>query len=325
MNLDSELVRSFDDLISHASHVLVGTHLNPDGDALGCALAMSHFLRGRGIENEVVCHHPPPKNLRFLPGVDRVRQVPKREEHELGIILDLDSVDRLGSTEPFFAHCNRTVVIDHHVPHEAPGDLRIVDVTAPATAVILTRLFLALGATIDPDMATCLLTGIVTDTGSFRFRNTTAEALGLSAMLLERGGNINLVSEEIFQRKPLSSTRLFGHMLETMRLYEGNRIAIGVIRYEDFERAGAIDEETEGFVNEMLSIDTVQIAAILRQPSMNRVRCSLRSRDELDIATVARDFGGGGHRNAAGCNFDPPLEEAEEMLLERLKICLESS
>ena len=325
MNLDSELVRSFDDLVSHSTHVLIGTHLNPDGDALGCALAMSFFLRGRGIDSEVICHHAPPKNLRFLPGVERIRQVPKLEEHELGIILDLDSVDRLGSAEPYFAHCQKTVVIDHHVPHEAPGDLRIVDVSAPATAVILTRLFLALGATIDADMATCLLTGIVTDTGSFRFRNTTAEALSLSAMLLEKGGNINLVSEEIFQRKPLSSTRLFGHLLETMRLHADNRIAIGVIGIEDFERAGATDEETEGFVSEMLSIDTVQIAAILRQPNPNRVRCSLRSREKYDISAVARDFGGGGHRNAAGCNFDPPMDAAEATLLSRLKACLESS
>lgn len=308
-----------------SSAVLIGTHLNPDGDALGSALAMSLYLDQLKIENELLCHHSPPRNLQFLPGISRVRQVPREEKFELGVILDLDSTDRLGSTEPFFQMCPRLVVIDHHVPHEAPGDLRIVDTSAPATALILTRLLIELGAKITPEMATCLLTGIITDTGSFRFRNTTPEALSLSAHLLECGGDINLICEEVFQRKPLASAKLLGHCLDNMCLAESNKIAWSKLSHADFEFAGAKDEDTEGFVNELLFIDTVQIAAILREPKPGKIRCSLRSRGDYDVAAVTRSFGGGGHKNAAGCTFDASLEEAEAMLVAKMKQCLASS
>lgn len=319
----AEIVAEFKREVGAASSVLIGTHLNPDGDALGSALAMSAYLDGIGIQNEVICHHSAPRNLQFLPGVNRVRQEPTQEKFDLGIVLDLDSLDRLGNTEPFFAGCRRIIVIDHHVPHEAPGDLRIVDTHAPATAVILTRLLNQLGVEITPDMATCLLTGIVTDTGSFRFRNTTAEALSLSAGLLEHGGDIATVAEEIFQRKPLSSARLLGVALANMRMDCKDQLAWSALQFRDFEIANAKDEDTEGFVNELLSIETVQIAALLREAKPGRTRCSLRSRAGHDVAAVARVFGGGGHRNAAGCTFDCGPAEASELLVEEMRKCLE--
>jgi phosphoesterase RecJ-like protein len=319
-----ELTRAFTQQLINAKSVLIGTHLNPDGDALGSALALSFYLDQIGLPNEVLCHHAPPRNLLFLPGVDRIRQTPEMERHDLGILLDLDSTERLGNTAPFFARCAQIVVIDHHVPHESPGDLRIVDTSAPATAVILGRLLEDLKADITPDIATCLLTGVVTDTGSFRFRNTTPEALSRAAGFLENGGNITLVSEEVFQRKPMAAVRLLGHMLEAMKLTCHERIAWSVLTYEDFERTQARDEDTEGFVNELLFIDSVQIAGILREVKPGVVRCSLRSRGDLDVAQVARSFGGGGHRNAAGCTIDMPPEQAEEVLVRRLRDCLES-
>lgn len=305
--------------------MLIGTHLNPDGDALGSAIAMSLYLDSLKIDSEIVCHHEPPRNLRFLPHVNRVQAEPSEEKYDLGIILDLDSLERLGRTEPYFACCQRLVVIDHHLPHAAPGDIRIVDTSASATALILTQLLVELKAKITPDMATCLLTGIVTDTGSFRFRNTTPEALSMSAYLLECGGNLNQVSEEVFQNKTLSSVKLLGHTLEVMRMASDNQIAWSALSAHDFEVTQAKDEDTEGFVNEMLSITSVQIAALLREPKPGRIRCSLRSRGSFDVAEVARYFGGGGHRNAAGCTLDMPLEEAEARLVERLKACLASS
>jgi len=319
-----EHVEAFRREISGATSVLIGTHLNPDGDALGSALGVAYYLAQEGIPHEIVCHHQPPFNLQFLPGVGKVRQAPAAK-HDLGIIVDLDSLDRLGNMAPHFADLPRLVVIDHHVPHEAPGDVRIVDTSAPATAVILVRLFEALGVEFTPEMATCLLTGVVTDTGSFRFRNTTAESLSAAARLVESGGNINLVSEEVFQRKPLSSARLLGYLLERMKLELDDRLCYGVLDFQDFLATQADDVDTEGFVNELLSIRTVEIAAIFREPKPGRVRVSLRSRGDHDVAAVAREVGGGGHRNAAGCSFEAEIEEALELLLPRLRACLASS
>lgn len=324
VTLAPELVEAFRREISGATSVLIGTHLNPDGDALGCAMAVAYYLAHGGIPYEVVCHHAPPVNLQFIPGVGRVKQLPSRE-HDLGIVVDLDSLERLGSLAPHFAKLPRLIVIDHHVPHDAPGDVRIVDTHAPATAVILARLFCTLGVKVTPEMATCLLTGIVTDTGSFRFRNTTAEALSVSAKLVEAGGNINLISEEVFQRKPLSSARLLGYLLERMSLEMDDRLCYGVLDFQDFLKTGADDVDTEGFVNELLSIRTVEIAAIFREPKPGRIRVSLRSRGDFDVAAVAREIGGGGHRNAAGCSFEAEIEEALELVLPRLRACLASS
>jgi phosphoesterase RecJ-like protein len=324
MRVSQELAAAFQAEMSKAKTVLIGTHLNPDGDALGCALAFKLYVDSLGIQNEVLCHHGAPRNLQFLPKVGEVHQEPLLEEYDLGVVLDLDAMERLGRMEPFFGRCKRLVVIDHHIPHDAPGDLRIVNSDAPATAVILTRLFQAIGAEITSDMATCLLTGIVTDTGSFRFRNTTPDALSISAFLLEQGGDLNQISEEVFQSKPLSSAKLLGNVLNTMKLACDDRLAWSSLSYEDFTRTGAKDEDTEGFVNEMLFITSVQIAILLREPKPGRVRVSIRSRGNYDVAEAARDFGGGGHKNAAGCVFDLPLKEVEEVLVRRLKLCLES-
>lgn len=325
MSIATEVALAFRREVENASTVLIGTHLNPDGDALGSALAVSLYLDELGIENEVVCHHPTPANLQYLPAAKRIRQEPKEPKHDLGIILDLDSTERLGSTAPYFERCARLIVVDHHVPHEAPGDLRIIDTGAAATALILTRLFLELGATITPDMATCLLTGIVTDTGSFRFRNTSPESLHLSAQLIEKGGDINRVSEEIFQRKTLGSARLLGKLLDQLVLECDGRLCWSALRLTDFETVGATDEDTEGFVNELLFIDTVQISAVFREPKPHKIRVSLRSRGDYDVAAVAREFGGGGHKNAAGCSFDLYLDEVVHLLVPRLRQCLGSS
>jgi phosphoesterase RecJ-like protein len=322
---DQQLARKFQQELSGASSVLIGTHLNPDGDALGSALAVSHYLTDQGIRNEVLCHHKPPANLEFLPGSSKIRQTPSRNDADLAVVVDLDSLERLGSTGQYFTKIPRMVVVDHHVPHEAPGDLRIVDTDAPATALILTRLLNAMEGEISPEIATCLLTGIVTDTGSFRFRNTTPESLALSAKLIELGGNINLVSEEIFQRKPLASARLLGYLLERMIMECDDRLCYGTLDYTDFATTKAQDEDTEGFVNELLSISTVQIAALFREPKPGRVRVSLRSRGDYDVAAVARQVGGGGHRNAAGCSFEANLAEALELIVPRMRQCLESS
>src|SRR4051812_38951529 len=112
-----EIAAQFQQELKAASSVLIGTHLNPDGDALGSALAMSHYLDSLKVQNEVICHHLAPKNLRFLPGVNRVRNEPSQEKYDLGIVLDLDSMERLGNTEQYFTGCSRIIVIDHHVPH----------------------------------------------------------------------------------------------------------------------------------------------------------------------------------------------------------------
>lgn len=325
MRIDTDLIAAFEAQLGSAHRILIGTHLNPDGDALGSALGLAEFLEQRGKHVEVLCHHKAPRNLQWLPNVNRVQQQPKGSDYDLGVIVDLDSIERLGDVGRFFENLPSLTVIDHHVPHQAPGDVRIIDVTAAATALILTHLVLQMGGTLSEAMSTCFYTGIVTDTGSFRFRNTSPDALSTSAILLENGADLETVSQRVFQSKQLSSARLLGHALETMKLDMDERLAWSCLSYRDFQWAKATDEDTEGFVNELLSIDTVQVAAILREAKPGKIRCSIRSRAGYDVAAVAREFGGGGHKNAAGCTFDTDLTDAEDQVVEGMRRCLESS
>lgn len=310
-----------------AGSVIVGSHVNPDGDALGSVLAFSFALDQLGVEHQVLMHHDPPRNLEFLPGLERVGRECRWETPDLAVILDLEAKSRLGeSVLGAFESAKRVVVIDHHVPHESPGDLRIVSVKSPATAAILCDLFLAAPEVeITPDMATCLLTGIVTDTGSFRFPNTTSHSMHVSASLLEAGADLRTIIEQVYMTKTFPSVKLFGRFLADMRTAENGQIVWSTISYDQFEQAGATDEDTEGFVNELLAIDGVQLAMVLREKAPGVIRGSLRSRGEYDVAAAARPFGGGGHAKAAGVSFDGDLAAAETLMVEALKQCLASS
>ncbi|RYG65929.1 hypothetical protein EON77_17980, partial [bacterium] len=279
--VDPATFRALKERLLSARRVLIGTHLNPDGDALGSALAFSLWLDGLGVSNEVLDHHDAPRNLRFLPGIDRIRTTPS-EPADFGVVLDLDATHRLGSTQPYF-DAIPFALIDHHIPHESPGEIRIVHTDAAATALIVARMLSENGETITAEMATCLYTGIVTDTGSFRFRNTSSEALSTAAMLLERGADFVTVSEHVFQSRRLSSARLLGRLLDGMSLEEEGRLAWGSVSTEDFAAAEAGDDDTEGFVNELLAIDTVQVAALLREVRPGVVRGSIRSRGTVDV------------------------------------------
>lgn len=304
---------------------MVGTHMSPDGDALGSAIAFSLWLDQIGLENEVLCQDAPPSNLNWLPHVDRVRQEPIGGPFDVGVIIDLEAMSRLGRAAPYFEGLPQLVTIDHHIPVESPGDLRIVSTKSPATAAILCDLFFDSDVEVTPEMATCLATGIVTDTGSFRYANTTAHSLHLVARLLDAGVNLAEISEAVYMSRRLPAARLTGHVLSNMRLECGGRLAWVVVPNEIFELYGAADQDTEGLANELLSVETVQVAAVLREHKPGKIRGSLRSRSHFDVAGVAREFGGGGHKNAAGVSFDGDIDKAERQLVEALKLCLDSS
>jgi phosphoesterase RecJ-like protein len=319
------LLPAFLQEVRAATLALIGTHVNPDGDALGSALAMSLVLDQLGVESEVLCADPPPYYLRFLPGVDRIKHAPERTGHDLAIIVDLEARSRLGKVGTFFDACPRAIVIDHHIPVEEPGDLRIVSPESPATCSIILDMVRDSEIDVTPAMAECLLTGILTDTGNFRFPNTDAHSLHSAGYLLERGANLTRVTREVYMQKELPAIVLTAHAVMRMNVASDGRLAWTTLPLTLFLEIGAEEGYTEGIVNELLSIKGVEVAAVLREGKPGKIRGSLRSIGEIDVAAVARQFGGGGHMNAAGVSFDGSLEEAEETLVAALKSCLASS
>lgn len=311
-------------MVREAKFTIIGTHVNPDGDAIGAAVAVSHALDQLGAPHAILCQHEAPHYLKFLPGADRVKtELDPAIEPDLAIICDLDALDRLGKVRPRFESVDKTIVIDHHIPIESPGDMRIISVRAPAACAILTDLFLDSEVQITPEMANCLLAGILTDTGSFRYPNTTAHSLQLAAQLLEAGASISHVSEEVYMRKSLPAVRILGRAIERAKITPDGKVTWVTLPNEVFAELEATDQDSEGIVNEMLAIRTVEVAAILRETTPGKIRGSLRSRSHIDVAQVAREFGGGGHRNAAGVSFDGSLQEAEIRLVEALRRCVE--
>lgn len=312
------------EMLRRARHVHIGTHINPDGDALGSALAFSMALDQLGVSHEILCNNPAPTYLQFLPQVERIKQTYDREP-DLAVALDLEDLDRLGRVKETFQTAPLLVIIDHHIPHQRVGDLRIIDQEAPATCAILCDLFFDTTVDVTSEMADCLLTGLLTDTGSFRFPNTTPHCLHLGARLLEKGARLAKISEEVYLTKAEAAVRLLGEAIHRIRMSQDKRIGWAILPAKLYDDLNAKDEHTEGIVNEILSISTVQAAALVKETRPGRYKASLRSRGDVDVAAVAQSLGGGGHKNAAGLTLEGSESEVERTIVQALTKCLASS
>ncbi|MDW8051937.1 MAG: bifunctional oligoribonuclease/PAP phosphatase NrnA [Armatimonadota bacterium] len=314
-------------LICEAESILIVPHLHPDGDALGSALGLYHALNALGKPLVVVvCHDPVPELYRFLPDWDKIYvDHPPYSHYDLAIVVDQSQLSRAGRHEALARAARKRLQIDHHVPMERFAEVRVVDTEAAATAELVYRLLRAMRAPITPEVATCLLTGIVTDTFSFKFPNTTPRTLRIAAALQEAGANLSYISEQVFETRSFSAVKLLGLALSTLQRTPDGKIAWVTIPRSAFEAAQAREEETEGIVNFVRSIRGVEVAMILRESSNGKVRASLRSRGKVNVAKLAQQFDGGGHENAAGCSLNMSLAEAEQILVREAQRWMESS
>lgn len=315
------------DLIQQAESIVLIPHLNPDGDALGSVLGLYHALKSNHKTHlKAVSHDPVPEIYRFLPDWQAIDSDPQPiTTFDLAIVCDMSQLTRAGKQADLARTARKILQIDHHVPQETFADERLVDTKAAATAEIVYRLLRAMKQPIEAEVAQCLLTGIVTDTFSFKFPNTTPQSLRIAANLQARGANVSDINEQVFESRSFSSVKLLGLTLSTLKRSADGRIAWVLISRETFEKAGATEEETEGIVNYVRSIRGVDIAFMMREAQEKKIRVSLRSRGKVDVAAIARVFNGGGHENAAGCTLEMSLPHAEKRLLAEVMSWMESS
>lgn len=314
-------------LLHEAESFLIVPHLHPDGDALGSALGLYHALRAMGKPIvEVVSHDSVPEIYRFLPDWDKIHlEHPPHTTYDLAVVVDQSQLSRAGKHEPLVRAARKILQIDHHVPLEPFADVRIVDTCAAATAELVYRLLRSMRVPITPTVATCLLTGIVTDTFSFKFPNTTPRTLRIAAALQQAGADLSAISEQVFETRSYSAVKLLGLALSTLQRTSDGKIAWVVIPRRAFEEAQAHEEETEGIVNFVRSVRGVEIAMMLRESPTGKIRVSLRSRGKVNVAKLAQQFNGGGHENAAGCTLETTLAEAEMILVREAQRWMESS
>lgn len=295
---------------------LIGAHVNPDGDSLGCVCAMGIALERLGKEVMLVSPDGVPEMYSFLPHSAEIEsRVPSDVSFDVGVVLDCEDLSRLGPVEEAFKRCSTLIEIDHHPGRERDGMTQLVRPTAAAAGEIVLNLLRVAGMRIDDDIATCLLTAIITDTGSFRFSNVTPDTLRAAADLLECGASISEIAHHVYESRSASSIRLLGFALSSLKTTAGGRIAWASLSREQMAMCDASEAETEGLVNYVRSVRGARVGLLFRETPDGTTRVSLRSRDGSDISQVARLFGGGGHRMAAGCTIDRPLAEAEEIVI----------
>jgi phosphoesterase RecJ-like protein len=292
--------------IEQRNRFLLTSHARPDGDAIGSVLACEQILRAMGKQPAVVMHDPVPRIYQTLPFADRVLQSERiNGNFEAAIILECDSIQRtrLHGLEGHFL-----ISIDHHVSGRPFADVNWIDPYAIATAEMVYRLARTAGVRISAEMATCLYTALMTDTGSFMFKGTNEHTFALARELVLAGADPVQCARNIYFAHSTAKMRLLGAALTNLHR-EGCLAWIWVTR-DQMERSGAREEDCEGIVNYALSIQDVEVAAFFREMPDGRFRVSLRSKGALNVAQIAERFGGGGHECASGCSVDGPLASA---------------
>jgi phosphoesterase RecJ-like protein len=309
-------------MISTANKVFLIAHVDPDGDTIGSTLALAHALMSMGKDCSLACSDPVPVTLSFLPGVEWFG-TPHVTDHDLIIAVDVSDRGRLG---PAYGHVVEMDIpllnIDHHVTNTGFGTTNLVSTDAVATSEIIFDLFRDLDVPLDQTLATCLLTGIVTDTRSFSTSNTTPRALEVSSELLKAGASLIEVNENYYKSKSLGTLRLWGKILDEMQL-EG-RLVWSVNSLEMRERCQAGFSNGDGIVNLLASVREASAAIVFIEKEGQRVEISIRSRPGVDISSIAVYFGGGGHPQAAGAMLEGDLQQVIPRVLRKAQAVLDS-
>ncbi|NTU59715.1 MAG: bifunctional oligoribonuclease/PAP phosphatase NrnA [Deltaproteobacteria bacterium] len=305
-------------------HFLLLSHQNPDGDAIGSSLALAAGLLALGKTCEIVNVDGVPANLTWLPLAERVRISPEpRPQQDVVVLLDCGAASRTGVDEEVLRRARRVVNIDHHPGNANGGSVNLVDPTACATAELVWEVLEALPTTVGYNAAAAIYTAILTDTGSFRFSNANAKAFDIASRMVAKGVDPSLVAQMVYDQQPLGRIRLLSRVLETLELSPRDKAACVVVTREMFRETHTGSEDTEGFVNHPRSVFGVEVGFLLREETPTRHRVALRSKGRVDVSRIARDFGGGGHKNAAGATIDGTAREIKRTLFARVEDALD--
>lgn len=303
--------------LQRAPSVAVLAHVNPEGDAIGATLGASLALREGGKVTGAYNADPLPPGLASLPGAEELRrQVPIAGPYACYLVLDTGNLERTGGLLDGRPRDAVVINVDHHAGNTRFGDVNWVEPAASSAGEMVYRLLRAGGFPIGKAAATNLYAAVLTDTGSFQYGNTTPEALRAAADLVALGAAVEELAAGLYGNHDPREWRLLGEALATLDLCAGGRLGWMEVTQAALGRAGLGLEATEGFIDYVRTVAGVQIAILFKEVSPGEVRVSFRSRGRLDVAALARRFGGGGHRNAAGCTLAEPLAAARARVLE---------
>lgn len=304
--------------INKAESIVVLTHENPDGDAVGSALAMYSALKQMGKNPDVIIPELP-RIYNFLPYADEVKKETSIENYDLAIALDSATIKMLNGWANYFENAKVKITIDHHGTNTMYGDYNFVNPDAPACTQILITMLEYFGVEMTKEIGTCILTGIITDTGGFAYQSTTSETFEFASNLLKAGVNVSDVYRRVMNTKTKSNFELRKRAIERMEFFEDGKIAVTYTTKQDLIDVNAESGDHEGIVEEGRAIEGVEVAIYLRETDKG-FKASLRSNEYVNVSDVCLMFGGGGHVRAAGCMIDKPLEHAKERIINQVKM-----
>ncbi len=305
-------------VIREGERFLVCSHSRPDGDAVGSMLAMGILLEKMGKRSDLVSADRVQAAYRALPGAVDIRTAMRiHGPYDAAILLECDGVERtrLQGLEKFLL-----INIDHHATGLEFAHINWIDCHAACVGEMVYRLFLAAGIAVTPEVATCIYTTVLTDTGGFIYGGTRASTFGLARDLTVAGADPIRIAQQVYFSASMAKLLLLGAALRN--LHREGRVAWLWITREDMVRNCAIEEDCEGIANYALSIAEVEAAAFMRELPENRIRVSLRSKGRMNVAAIAERFDGGGHENASGCTLAGPLNRARTQILGKLRTAL---
>ena len=309
-------------VIEQNESFLISSHVRPDADALGSELGMRAILLAMGKKVSIVNASAPPANLQFMnpPGVvlklNETVTKATMPQHDVVIIVDTSAWQQLGSmADVIQASPAKRVVIDHHVSSDNLNALELKDVTSAATGELICEIAEYFGITFDSDVANWLYAAIATDTGWFRFPSTSARTMRIAARLMDLGAIPHYVYNLVHEQSSLARVRLGGRVLSRTQVEAEGRLAWIYADSKDMAETGAVPSDTEGLVNVCLTVGGAEAAFVAVELQTGQIKFSLRSRVPLDVAAVAEQFGGGGHKAAAGAFLNEPYDAAIEKIL----------
>ena len=308
-------------LIESKRRFAITSHIRPDGDSLGSSLGLFWLLRALDKEVEVIMRDEVPHAYAKLPGAETVRVTPRVDrQYDAVFVIECSDITRPGLID---LEKQLVVNIDHHSTTALFGDINWIDSTASAVGEMIYNLCKALGVRVTKEIAECVYTALITDTGSFHYSNTSERTFKVASELVRAGVKPAKVSQNVFANYPWSKIELMSGVLSTVRRDESGRVAWLIQTQEAQERAHATDEDGDGFVNYPMSCGDVEACAFFKETAPGVYRVSLRSKCDVNVARIAERFGGGGHRNAAGCTFKGTWEEAQSEVVGQLIYAVE--
>ena len=304
--------------IKKANSIVIVTHESPDGDAIGSSLAMELALRSIGKKSDIIIPEYP-RTFNFLPNAKNVKDKSDLKKYDLAISLDCTDLRRINGKE-YFEEAKRTIVIDHHGTNSMYGDINFVNPVAPACCEILVGMFTYFNIDINQEIGTCILTGIITDTGGFKYQSVTAETFEFTAELLRKGVNVSEIYQTALETRTMANFQLLKKTLNRMEILEDGKVTFTYITNQDETEVNAEPGDHEGLVEIGRDIEGVEISILLRQKdNEDKYEVSMRSRNYVNVSDICYIFGGGGHPKAAGCLIQGTVEQIKEKLLREIR------